>query len=107
CDVLRSCVRPSIGRLGCPKWPTARLPALAGHFTLFRRHMLPALGHSLFYAPANVGTMPGAKTMASEQNAAESDQTDCLPESNLRPSKQAGQQPVPQLPHDQATNENE
>jgi hypothetical protein len=41
-----------------------------------------------------------ATTPASEQNPAESQQSDSLPESNLPPSEQRWHQPVPEV-HDQ------
>jgi hypothetical protein len=44
------------------------------------------------------------QAFASEQNPAESQQSDSLPEGNLPPSEQRRQQPVPQLQHDFAAN---
>jgi hypothetical protein len=56
----------------------------AEFFPFLRRHLLPALGHS----PPRIGAMTATntKTKASEQNPAESQQSDCLPEGDLPPS---------------------
>src|SRR5271155_6085479 len=67
--------------------------ALPELFPLFGRHVLAALGHS----PPIIGAMKAATTNASEQNPAESQQSDSLPEGNLPPSEQRRQQPIPQV----------
>jgi hypothetical protein len=46
-------------------------------------------------------------TQASEQNPAESQQSDSLPEGNLPPSEQRRQQPIPQMQHHFAANPRE
>src|SRR5580704_1420559 len=55
--------------------------ALPESFPLFGRHVLAALGHS----PPIIGAMKATTTNASEQNPAESQQSDSLPEGNLPP----------------------
>jgi hypothetical protein len=67
--------------------------ALPELFPLFGRHVLAALGHS----PPRIGAMKAATANASEQNPAESQQSDSLPEGNLPPSEQRWQQPIPQV----------
>jgi hypothetical protein len=47
------------------------------------------------------------KASASEQNPAQSQQSDSLPEGNWPPSEQRRQQPVPEMQHDFAANSDE
>jgi hypothetical protein len=49
--------------------------------------------------------MKAATTNASEQNPAESQQSDSLPEGNLPPSEQRRQQPIPQVQYYFAAND--
>src|ERR1700688_4769672 len=56
-------------------------PTLAEFFALLGRHLLPTLVHALAHTPADIGARAAA-TPASEQNPAESQQTESLPESN-------------------------
>jgi hypothetical protein len=51
--------------------------------------------------------MKATTTEASEQNPAESQQSDSLPEGDLPPSEQRRQQPIPQMHHYFAANRNE
>jgi hypothetical protein len=51
--------------------------------------------------------MKATTAKASEQNPAESQQSDSLPERNLPPSEQRRQQPVPQMQHHFAANRDE
>src|ERR1700735_5225532 len=81
----------------------ATAKSLTGFFAFFGGHLLPPLGHS----PAAVGTMRAAHTKAAEQNPAESQQADSLPEGNLAPSEQRRQQPVPQMHHECAADHDE
>src|SRR6266699_397745 len=74
--------------------------ALAELLALLRRHPLPAFGHS----PPKIGAMKATTANASEQNPAENQQSDSLPEGNLPPSEQHRQQPVPQMHHQFAAN---
>src|SRR5229473_4955359 len=86
------------------KAAATRAPTLAELLALLGRHPLPALGHalvnSLIYSPPHIGARAMTTTTpASEQNPAESKQSDSLPEGNLPPSEQRRQQPVPET-HD-------
>src|SRR5882724_5515272 len=80
---------------------------LAELLALLRRHLFPAFSHSLAYSlaysPLHSSTriaMPTTThTKASEQNAAESQQSESLPEGNLPESEQRRRQPVPQEHH--------
>jgi len=51
--------------------------------------------------------MKTTTTKAAEQDPAESEQSESLPEGDLLPSEQRRQQPVPQEPHDFAANGDE
>src|SRR6266404_3081210 len=58
--------------------PRAIMKSLADSFPFLRRHRLTAFAHS----PSRTGAMTTTKTKASEQNSAESQQSDSLPEGN-------------------------
>jgi hypothetical protein len=77
-------------------------PALPEPFAFLRRHLLPSLGHALFHATPKIGAVRATRThtKVSEQNPAESEQSESLPESNLPPSEHRRQVPVPQVHHD-------
>src|SRR5207253_2889847 len=85
--------------------PRTIMKALAELLAFLRRHLLPALvhplAHSLAYSPLHSPTrvaMPTTtRTKASEQNPAEGQQSESLPEANLPESKQRRRQPVPQV----------
>src|ERR1700682_1444923 len=85
--------------------PRAIMKPLAELLSFLWRHLLPALGHS----PPKIGTMRATHThtKVSEQNPAESEQAESLPEGNLPPSEQRRQIPVPQMHHHFATNPDE
>src|SRR5437870_8616752 len=85
--------------------PRAILKPLADSFPFLRRHRLTALTHS----PSRIGAMRATHThtKVSEQNPAESEQSESLPEANLPPSEQRRQIPVPQMHHHFATNPDE
>ena len=71
----------------------ARAPTLAELFALLGRHLHPTLIHALAHSPAHIGARAAA-TPASEENPAESQQSESLPESNLMPSEERRSQPV-------------
>src|SRR6266850_2556251 len=77
----------------------ARAPTLAELLALLGCHPPPALVYALVYAPPHIGALTAMTTQASEQNPAESQQSDSLPEGNLPPPEQRRQQPVPEM-HD-------
>src|SRR6266568_9151122 len=60
-------------------------PALAGLLAFFRRHLLPPLLPSLGHSPPKIETRRYTHTKVSEQNPAESEQSDSLPEGDLPP----------------------
>src|SRR5580692_7681444 len=83
-------------------------PTPAELLSLLGRHLLPALVHTLVYSSPHIGaTAMTATTPASEQNPAESQQSDSLPEGDLPPSEQRRQQPVPQMHNELAANPDE
>src|ERR1035441_9122022 len=74
----------------------ARAHLVAEFLSLFGGQTFPARGHR---APP-FGAMRAMISEASEQNPAEGQQPEGLPEGNQLPSEQRRQQPVPQM-HDQ------
>src|SRR5690349_19850665 len=90
--------RPGVRRL---EWAAASPKTVAELFPFLRRHVVPALGHP----PPKIGAMKTTASNAPEQNPAESQQSDSLPESDLPPSEQRRQQPIPQVHHDFAADE--
>jgi hypothetical protein len=102
---LRLRGRRGSGRI---EWAASSSRALAELFTFFRSHLLPALGHSPFpsfgHAPSHIGANRATGAKASEQNPAESQQTESLPEINFPPSEQLRREPVPQMHHNFAAN---
>src|SRR5580693_7599056 len=82
-------------------------PTLAELLALLGRHPLPALVHALSDSPPHTGALRATATNASEQNPAERQQSESLPEGNLPPSEQRRQQPVPKMHHQFAANPDE
>ena len=90
-------------------WTDFTAPALAGgwakaatsahalpeSFPLFRSHVLPALGH----AAAEIRTMETVASKSAEEDSAQRQNSNRLPEGNLTPAKERRQQPIPQLQH--------
>jgi hypothetical protein len=70
-------------------------PALLDSFALFGRHVFPALGH----ATAEVGTTRTTPSMVAEEDPAERQNSNRLPEGKLAPSEERRQQPIPQMHH--------
>src|SRR5271155_252813 len=62
-----------------------RAPTLAEFLALLGSHFLPTLVHALVYSSPYVGTIIIMTTQAAEQNAAESQQSESLPEGDLAP----------------------
>src|ERR1700688_5269906 len=91
-------------RLGIRRleWPATSTEALPELLAFLGRHLLPALVHASPHIRARAMT-----TKASEQNAAESQQSDGLPKGNLAPSEQRRCQPIPQMHHQFAANPDE
>src|SRR5471030_1332299 len=75
--------------------PPPIMNRLAESSPLLGRHLVPALGHS----PPKIGPMHATTMKASEQNPAESQEAESLPEGDLLPAKQSRKQPVPQMQH--------
>jgi hypothetical protein len=79
---------------------------------LLGRHLFPALSHSLahslayspVHSPTRIAMPTATKAKSSEQNPAESQQSERLPEGDLRQSEQGRRQPVPQKHHYFAAN---
>src|SRR5580658_5327436 len=86
---------------------TTTAPAIAEFFAFLGSHLFPALVHALFDSAPAFGAMRPAKTMASKENAAESQQSESLPEGNLVPSEERRRQPVPEMHHQLAANPDE
>jgi hypothetical protein len=80
----------------------ARQSRRAEPLALLGCHALPALGH----APPKTGAKAAAAKTA-EQDPAESQQSQSLPEADLGPAEQTRQEPVPQAQHDFAANRDE
>src|ERR1035438_4251358 len=82
---------PSGRLLGFAGWRSqaaaTRAHTLLELLALLGRHPLPALLHS----PLKLGAMTAAATKASEQNPAQGQQSETLPEGNLPPSEQRRQ----------------
>jgi hypothetical protein len=85
---------------------------LAESFLLLRRHLFPAVAHSLaysltyspFHSPTRIAIPTATKTKASEQNPAESQQSYGLPEGDEPQSEQRWRQPIPQEHHHSTAN---
>src|ERR1051325_7250561 len=105
----------SRGRLGLRRFESAAFPALAGFFALFRRHLFPpflhafshSFRHAFSYAVTHVPFSAARSPPATEQNPAEKQQSQRLPERNQAPSEQRRQQPIPQMHHNLAANDDE
>src|SRR5439155_4822713 len=69
--------------------------ALPESFPLLRGHMLPALGH----ATAEFGATGTVESQSAEENPAQCQNSNRLPEGNLAPAEERGQEPIPQLQH--------
>src|SRR6266566_8053026 len=69
--------------------------ALPESFPLLRGHVLPALGH----ATAEVGAMETVASKSAEEDTAQRQNSNRLPEGDLAPAEERRQQPIPQLQH--------
>src|SRR5437660_628557 len=77
--------------------------ALPESFPLLRGHVLPAVGHSIGYPTANIGARETAASKSAEEDSAQRQNSNRSPECNLGPAEERRQQPIPQFPHDFAT----
>ena len=77
--------------------------ALPESFPLFWRHVLAAL----FHATAEIGATGTVPSKSAEENPAQRQKSKRLPEGNLAPAEERRQQPIPQLLHDFAADEDE
>src|ERR1035441_1837461 len=73
--------------------------ALPGSFPLLRGHVLPPFCHSIAHSTAKIGAMGTVPPQSPEEDPAQHQNSQCLPESNLPPAKERRQQPIPQLQH--------
>ena len=80
-----------------------RAPTLAELLALLGRHPLPALVHSLpntlIDSPPNMGARSAVTTPTAEEDAAQRQKSQGLPEGELAPAEQRRQQPIPQVQH--------
>src|SRR4030095_5406536 len=82
---------------------------------LLRSHLVPALAdalgdpvrHAIGHAMADTGPVRTVESHSTEENPAQRQQSKRLPEGDLAPAKERRQQPVPQEPHDRATDRGE
>src|SRR5208283_2836073 len=75
--------------------------ALPEFFALLGRHALPALGH----ATAGVGAVPPPATHAAEEDPAQGQHPNRLPEGEKAPDEERRQQTIPQMHHQLAADE--
>jgi hypothetical protein len=84
-------------------------------FPFLRRHLPPTLGHSLahslayspVHSPTRIAMPTATEAKASEENSAESQQSDSLPEGDGPQPEQRRRHPVPQEHHYFAANRGE
>lgn len=69
--------------------------ALPESFPLFRRHVLTALLH----ATAEIGATGTVQSKSAEEDPAQQQNPKRLPEGNWAPAEELRQQPIPQLQH--------
>lgn len=79
--------------------------SVAEFFALFRTHVLPTLMHAA--AEVRTTTSVPAPSVVAEENTAQRQQSNRLPESNEPPPEKARQQPVPEPHHNFTANEDE
>src|SRR5690348_3415227 len=72
--------------------------SFAEFFALFRSHVLPTFFHAALPAIA----MPGVAMEAAEENSAEDEEANALPERDTAPTEDLRKQGVPQLHRDEA-----
>src|SRR5713226_7451062 len=86
------------------KASATRAPTLAELFALLGRHLLPALVHplpnTLIDSPSDIGARKAMGTPASEEDPAQRQKSQRLPERDLPPAEERRQQPIPQVQHD-------
>src|SRR5215469_11554364 len=106
--VLRFIASPRRYGPGSFRWPgrsfeltSAALQALSKLVALFGRHLLPALHHSVTPVPRRWSR---AAAQAAEQNSAQDQDAQGLPEGDSWASKQARHQPVPEDHHEETGN---
>src|SRR5713226_7219363 len=77
--------------------------ALPEPFALLRGHVRAALGHALghalFYATAKMGATGTVPSKSADEDPAQQQESQRLPEGNLAPAEERRQQPVPQVQH--------
>src|ERR1039457_5631974 len=71
--------------------------ALLESFPLLGRHGLPALGHAIGPATAELGAMATVASKSAEEDPAQRQHSKRLPEGKLAPAEERRQQPIPQL----------
>src|SRR5512146_2548209 len=81
----------------------APAPALPQPFPLLRGHAVPALGH----ADSVIGATGAVESKSAEEDPAQQQQPQRLPEADLAPPEERRQQPIPQVQHDFAADEDE
>src|SRR5260370_36865620 len=80
-----------------------RAPTLAELVALFGRHALPPFVHSLpdalIDSPPHMGARRAMAAPSAEEDAAQRQKSQRLPESDLAPAEERRQQPIPKWPH--------
>src|SRR6266478_2966370 len=84
----------------CTEAPTFA-HALPESFPLFRGHVLAALFHTM----AETGVTGTVASKSAEEDSAQRQNSNCLPERDLAPAEELRQQPIPQLQHYFATDD--
>src|SRR6266403_604948 len=86
-----------------------RAPTLAGLLALLGCHLPPALVHSLpntlVDSSPNIGARRAMTAPSAEEDAAQRQKSQGLPEGDLAPAKERRQQPIPQVQHQFAAEE--
>ena len=85
------------------KASATRAPTLAEFLALLGCHPLPALVHSLpntlIDSPPHMGARSAVTAPTAEEDAAQRQKSQGLPEGELAPAEQRRQQPIPQVQH--------
>jgi len=71
--------------------------SFAKFFALLGRHIVPALSHAVLHAAVPMVAMAGVAMEAAEENPAENDKADPLPEGDTVQAQDLRQESVPQL----------
>src|SRR5712692_4842988 len=73
--------------------------ALAEAFALLRGHVRAALGHAIGHATADTGATGTVPSKSAEEDPAQQQESQRLPEGNRAPTEERRQEPVPQVQH--------